>query len=463
MDDQGKNQLVIVCDQLRYDAISANGYKLSKTPHIDALASTGMRFTNAFTCVGLCTPARTSLLTGLYPHNHQALSNNNQTACRYMLTPDKRTFTRLLADNGYRLGYVGKWHVSTRDDPCRFGFEKYVPLSEYPKWREAAGYAWNPAFGSYHAPTGVKDDIPVEASRPHFLVDQAIELLRSYAEDPAHRSWHLRLDFHGPHLPNVIPDPYASLYAPKKFEPWGNYGDTLEGKPWVQKQQLYNWDIQDWTWEQWQPIIAKYYGEVSLLDYEIGRILAELDRLGFAENTIVVCTADHGDMNAAHGMYDKGYSMYDEVYHVPLIVRWPGKTPPGSVCDAFVNHFCDLMPTLLEAAGLPAPRDIDGHSLVPLLEGRLPSDWRQEMYAEFHGMQWGLYPQRMIRNNAFKFVFNFQDPNELYDLKRDPWEVHNVYRDPQYAAVREEFIDLLYRWNQRTNDALRTDWIQYQL
>jgi arylsulfatase A-like enzyme len=226
---------------------------------------------------------------------------------------------------------------------------------------------------------------------------------------------------------------------------------------------LINWDIQDWTWERWQPIVAKYYGEVSLLDHEIGRLLAELDNLGVSDDTIIVITTDHGDMNASHRMYDKGYSMYDEVYHVPMVVRWPGKTMPGSVCDAFVNHFCDLMPTLLETAGLPVPGDIDGRSLVPVLEGRTPGDWRTEMYAEFHGMQWGLYPQRMIRNRRYKFVFNGQDPNELYDLENDPYEVHNVYLDPAYAAVREQFVEKLYQWNETTNDSWRPEWMTSQL
>jgi len=314
------NILTIVPDQFRYDALSANGCERCRTPHLDGLASEGMRFSNAYTCIGLCGPARTSFLTGLYPHRHGALVNPGQKHVAYQLTPDCPTFTKMLSDAGFRLGYVGKWHVSDRHDPRQFGFDDYFLLGRYRKWRSEKGYEWNEAFGSYFIPTGVTDPIPVEVSRPHFLVDGAIDLLRKYSEDHDKRAWHMRVDFHGPHLPNVIPEPYASMYPPESFEPWKNFRETFEKKPEVQKRHLMRWGLHEWTWEQWQPIVAKYYGEVSLLDYEIGRLLDELERLGMADDTIVIFTTDHGDMNANHRMYDKGYSMYDEVYHVPLVV-----------------------------------------------------------------------------------------------------------------------------------------------
>ncbi|MFQ6131769.1 MAG: sulfatase-like hydrolase/transferase [Armatimonadota bacterium] len=453
------NLLMIVTDQHRYDGVSANGSQLCQTPALDGLASGGMRFEHAFTCIGLCSPARASLLTGLYPHNHGALNNNGTDGVRYELEPECWTFTQALGEAGWQLGYVGKWHVNRTHTPTDYGFHDYVPIGPYRRYREGLGYEWNEAFGSYFRPTGVTDDIPVEASRPYFLAEQAIALIRKYAADQQSRPWHVRLDFHGPHLPNVIPEPYASMYDPKSFQPWGNFGDTFEGKPSAHYNQLRNWAIEDMTWEDWQPIVAKYYGEVSLLDWCIGRVLQCLDDLGSAEDTVVVFTTDHGDANGSHRMYDKGYCMYEELYRVPLIIRWPGVTQPGSVSRAFVNDWLDLVPTALDIAGLPAPERLDGRSLVPVLSGEAPADWPDMAYAEFHGMQFGLYTQRMVRTERYKLVYNGSDVDELYDLERDPHELHNRIDDPDYRQVREEHWERFMACIAGTDDHLPPPWL----
>jgi arylsulfatase A-like enzyme len=207
--------------------------------------------------------------------------------------------------------------------------------------------------------------ITPEQSQLAWGADMTVQLLRHAAQGNA--PFFLRWDPSEPHLPNVVPEPYASMYPPATIPPWPNFADPLTGKPFIQHQQRRTWGIDQWGWSDWAPIVGRYLGEITLLDHQLGRVLATLDELGIAENTVVIYTADHGDLCGAHGMIDKHYVMYDELVRVPLIVRWPGQIAANQNCGAFISSAVDLAATFCDLAGVERPSTFAGQSILPLV------------------------------------------------------------------------------------------------
>jgi arylsulfatase A-like enzyme len=452
------NILMIVTDQQRRDSIGAYGSTGCRTPHLDRLAAEGARFDNAFTPTGLCSPVRCSLLSGVYPHAHGVLTNVGLHPVRAQLAPQQDRLGQALQSAGYRLGYVGKWHVSKQEPPA-FGYQDYVSLGDYMTWRKAQGLPMLDAFNDYSTQTAVRDPAPVAMSRPAFLADNAIRLLDDYAS--AGSPFMLRLDFHGPHFPNVVPDPYFSMYPPEDIEPWPNAADDLRGKPAVHRIKRAHWKTEDMTWEDWAPLVSAYLGEISLIDAQVGRVLERLDRLGLGDDTLVVFTTDHGDTIGAHGICNKDYTMYEEIYRVPLIARWPGVVPPGSVIDAFVHHFLDLFATFVEAASPASTTPAPGHgrSLLPLLRGSTPPDWPDSAYCQFHGSHMGLYSMRLLTTAEWAYVYHPNDIDELYDRNADPWQLDNLATRPgEHEAVLSTLKRRMVEWMASTDDHLHNEW-----
>ena len=189
------------------------------------------------------------------------------------------------------------------------------------------------------------------------------------------------------------------------------------------------------------------------IDDQIGRVLAKLDELGVAENTLVVHASDHGDFTGGHRQWNKGPLMYDDTYRIPLVVRGPGVAGSGRVCDDLVS-LMDLMPTFLEAADVPVPDDIDARSLWPALRDETDRDEREAVFGEYHGDEMGLYSQRMVRTKRYKYVFNAPDIDELYDLRSDPHELRNLVSHPDYGDVRSRLRDRLAEWMDDTGDPI---------
>ena len=198
------------------------------------------------------------------------------------------------------------------------------------------------------------------------------------------------------------------------------------------------------------------------MDAQIGRVLAALDDLALADNTLVVYTTDHGDLCGAHGMVDKHFVMYDELVRVPLIARWPGRIEPGSECDSFVSHAIDLATTFCEAAGAAVPSTFRGQSLLPLMFGA-DDNGRQDILSVYHGNQFGLFSQRMVRDRRWKYVWNATAEDELYDLGQDPHELTNRAVDPLCAGELSRLRHRLIDWMQQTHDPLCNEWILTQL
>lgn len=455
------NILFIQADQHRADCIGVNGGgppgALLQTPNLDQLARDGINFTHAFCPIPVCTPSRTSLLTGVWPLQHGCIMNPDTEAGRSMFS-GLPTFSEILQAAGYYLGYVGKWGVDPKRDPTEFGFTDYVAERGYAQWRKAQNLPPKPATNRWFGE--VDPWITGDQSALAWGARETIGLLQKAAHQA--QPFFIRWDPSEPHLPNVVPEPYASLYPPANIKPWPSFPDPLEHKPYIQQQQLRTWHLDGWTWEQWAPIVARYLGEITLLDHQIGRVLAALDELGLSENTVVIYTADHGDLCGGHGMIDKHFVMYDELVRVPLLVRWPAQIKAGSMSDAFICAGLDLAVTFCALAGVEPPPTFGGSSLLPIAAGATQTS-RPDIFASYFGNQFGLYSQRMVRDRRWKYVWNATAEDELYDLENDPGEISNLATQPDYAAELARLRLRLLAWLEQTQDRLLNGWTREQL
>jgi arylsulfatase A-like enzyme len=450
---------MIVSDQERADVLGCYGGPCL-TPAIDALAAEGVRFETCLAPTAICSPTRASFLTGLYPHGHGILNNVHEPdALRIDLAPGTVTYPELLREAGYRLGYVGKWHAG-RGGPQARGFEDVVMAADVVAGAndeaivETEPELLDPVYARYpHGRlliAGV-DPRPVEMTETRRDSDAAIALLRRYAD--LDQPFCLRLDFEGPHHPYMPPAPYAEIYDPSAIPPWPNFADDASTKPAAQARLIEQRGVVGWTWVDWQPVVARYFGFVSFIDAEIGRVLDAVDSLGLRDTTVVVHTADHGDMTGSHGgQFNKGPLMYDEVCRVPLIVRDP-RAPGAGVCRGLVGSLA-LMPTILELAGVAVPPACHVASLVPWIAEPSSAPDDGAAFAEYHGEEWGLYSMRMIRTRAAKYVYSPHGTDELYDLEVDPHESVNRLDDPAYADVRDDLRRRLLAWMIETDDPL---------
>lgn len=456
------NVLLITADQLRFDMLNPVGAG-PHTPHLDALAAEGMRFTNAYSHLPVCGPSRQSLHCGLRPETFGGLWNAGSSLPVASISPDAWTWTRALQDAGYRSAFLGKWGVHPHLGPTHFGYDEAVLQEEYRRFRNEAypGITFSNGF------FGEPDPVPAEDSPTHWLADRAAETIRRL--EGGGEPWHVALHFAEPHLPCRPAGRFADMYDPDTIAPWPSFAEDFAGKPFIQRQQLYSWGIETYEWSDWAPIVARYYGVISQLDEAIGRVLRELAAIGASEHTIVVFTADHGDTCGAHRMIDKHYIMYDDVVRVPMIVRWPGVAAAGTVCESFVYNFLDIPPTIVEAAGLgpggaPEP-ELHGRSLLPLLRAEAPDEvpWRNSVVSTYNGQQFGLYCQRMLRGDRWKYVWNLTDVDELYDMKDDPAELRNLAADDAFAPVLAELRRELYERLREFGDGFDNGWMRKQL
>ncbi len=432
------NVLLIICDQLRYDC-QGRINPIVNTPNLDKLAAQGMFFNNAFTPIPTCCPARESLFSGLWPAQHKGLWNYDITL---PVAPfDSHTWTEDLKDDGYLLGYIGKWHVSAKKTPIDFGFDDYVSDEQYPIWRNRQNLPEVVPVIKNNTWMGGVDPAPLGKQHTHWLAGKAIRLIKKYHK--AGKPWNMVLSFREPHLPCNPSKRFLEMYDTSAIKPWKNFSDSLIHKPYIQKQQLYNWGIEDYTWKQWAVYVKHYYAMISQTDDAIGKVLDFLNQIGIEKNTVVIFTADHGDMAGAHGMIDKHYVMYDEVVHVPLVIKWDGVIEPDNECNKFVINGLDLSATIPAIAGFKFMQS-KGRSLLPLLEGKRPVSWRKFAFSNYNGAQFGLYVERMIRNNHWKYIWNLTDIDELYNLKKDPQEMTNLISVPKYKDTLRYLKRKLY-------------------
>lgn len=461
------NVLLILTDQHRWDALGCYGNGIVKTPNIDRLATSGVRFNRAFTPSSICTPARASLFTGRFPGSHGLIGNQPRE-----LPTDMPKLSDFL--EGYDRFLIGKWHIEDSKGPSDYGFKGHdfpgygfpgcgvyknfsfgknskaavKPGRYYAKWLQGKGfsipevseiyYGENPNFRAQEL-YGKLNALP-EASAPAFLADEAILSLQNSRNSG--RPFFMWMNFWGPHTPCVIPEPYYSMYDPETIPVDPAFIDDLSDKPEHYRDIARMWGVYDLDWKGWQKIIARYYGYITLIDDSVGRLLDYLEQNNLMNNTLIVFTTDHGDAMGGHRLIEKGEFMFDSTYRIPMIARHPDCANPGSECDEFV-YLHDLMPTLARLASGVCP-DTNGESqdILPLLAGEKASTGRDHVYGEF-SVHFTSFPQRMIRTRTHKLVFNANAKSELYDLVNDPYEIHNRIGDATYAGIKKDLTDRL--------------------
>ncbi len=482
MADQGRplNILLIMTDQQRWDTLGCYGAPICRTPHVDALAARGVRFDAAYAPTSPCSPARAALFTGLYPHKNHVLENG------FVLNPEAPNLASELGQAGYNLGYAGKWHVDNPKVPTDYGFQGHdfggygYPIGRglvkglrfglgdrksamhYELYLKQHGYepprVLESTFGHNPGMQGQEmyalQSGSVEATFEYMVSEFAIDLLRQ--QGAAYRRegkpFFLWTNFWGPHTPCLLPEPYYSMYDPRAIPEDPAYRETWENKPDVHDLYARYFGLDRWDWRQWQELVARYWGYVTMLDDLTGRILAQLRALDLEKDTLVVFTTDHGDQMGAHRMVEKGPYAYEESWRLPMVAAHPACQAPGSVCSEFV-YLHDLFPTFLEVAGQPMPKEPDSQSILANILGQDIPTGRDSVYGAFAGHLFPA-PLRFVRTATHKLVYNRTQIGELYDLCADPQELHNLIDAPEAAAVKEDLLQRMHDHMVRLGDPI---------
>jgi arylsulfatase A-like enzyme len=469
------NILFLVADEFRHDCLGVAGHPIVKTPNFDRLAADGVRFTHAYAAGPVCSPSRATMFTGRYPNVHGVRGN------AYPFNEGEVVLPRLLRSRGYTTGIVGKLHLKPEAD--WFDFAEITAggdSASYVAFLRASGQMLKGNSNTAAIPSSLvaKDKTPLtigtsvlpEDKFPEaWEADRAIEFIR--AQQGKDKPWFLFLSMLKPHSEYVVPAPFDKMYPakdlplPRTFKPGlPRPADFVAGEPAAEdksdnaekraKRRARSDDgpgsaarlfINDP--EILREVTGHYYGAITLVDKHMGRVLAALDELGLRENTIVVFTADHGNMLGERNRMFKGV-MYESSARVPLLVRAPGRVPAGRVNPALVDN-ATLMPTLLELAGMPVPSGIQGKSLVPTLRGEGPGPEAAYSYLS----------DKMVRTGDWKLIVpvSRKAPPELYNVTRDPDEQTNLYGKPEAAAAQAKLTAMMTAWETQRPPAVRLE------
>lgn len=453
-------------DQQRYDYLSVHGGKCS-TIALERLAREGVTFTNAYSVCSLCTPARASIFTGKYPHKHGLWNNCDMfSVVREDLPEREVVVSRPLTAVGYACGFSGKWHIDKHFSALDRGFEGYS-LPGY-------GNPWSDdTYVCYLAERGIKIPKPIpvvevenctmaymldcetEATVEYFQTDVAIDLMRKYAQ--SEQPFFLTVQYWGPHEHSRPTRKYADMYPASETPLVDTYEDDLGNRP--RQYRRHRDEFECWYYgasrlgpDGWREVTSKYYAYTTMIDDQVSRVLSELDRLGIADNTVVIYTTDHGNFCGARGgLYDKGVAMFEDTYHIPFLIRWPGVVTPGTRSSNLVSNM-DVFSTILEIAGAKVPEGIDSRSIVSILRDE-QTPWPDDLMCWSSGVYY-LHSQRMLRWQQYKYVFTPYDIDELYDLENDPLETKNLIENPTLAEIKIEMRKRLIRNARQTSDPL---------
>lgn len=480
------NILLITCDQWRGDSLSAAGHPVVRTPNADALAAEGVLFRRHYGGAAPCSPARACLYTGLYQMNNRVCQNGSPLDARH---GNIALAARALGYDPTLFGYTDVAPDPRRlapGDPLLKSYEGVLPgftvrqsLPEHQKqwlsWLAARGVdasAGNPgihrpASGPGNAVTNAPPVYSADETPTAFL---AGEFIRWLGEQDAH--WFAHLSFISPHPPFIVPEPYNTLYDPADgpaFARRQGWRKETEAHPYldyaIRKQKRSNFlpgmkgKVRDFDDEEFRTIRALYWGMISEMDAQLGRMWDAIKAKGAWDDTIIILTSDHAEMMGDHFLLGKG-GFFDQSYHIPLVIRDPArKKAAGTRVDRFTEAV-DIMPTLLELLGAAPPAHLDGSSLAPFLDGKAPAGWRDAAHWEFDfrsiengsaEKHFGLKPQQcnlaVLRMERFKYVhFGGGLPPLLYDLDADPGELDNLAGDPAFLPVRLELAERLLAW-----------------
>jgi arylsulfatase A-like enzyme len=465
------NIIFIMSDDHAAHAIGAYGSRVNQTPHFDRLAREGALLTRVFATNSICTPSRAAILTGQYSHLNGVTMFNRFDSSR-------ATVAKLLQAGGYHTGMIGKWHLGS--DPA--GFDRWEIL---------------PGQGAYFDPV-MYSATEEKTYKGRYVTDVITERGLDFIETrPRNKPFFLMLHHKAPHRP-WQPDPaqaerFKDRWIPEPETFWDSYATRsdalrenrqrvaddltrrdlkLPPPPELSGAELTAWlttkptevtttvggktvtltgeALTRWKYQRY---MRDYLATVQSVDDSVGRVLDLLDRRGLAKNTIVIYTSDQGFFLGDHGLYDKRF-MYEESLRMPFLVRWPAAIKPRSRIDA-IGLNVDFAPTLLDAAGIPVPRDMQGRSLLPVLRGRTPADWRSSMYYRYYHDP-GDHNTRAhygVRTRTHKLIYFWKkDQWELFDLVNDPFELHNLYGQPGQEALTASLKSELERVKREARD-----------
>ena len=464
------NLVYIMSDDHAAHAISVYSGRINQTPNIDRLAKEGLRFDRVFCTNSICTPSRATILTGKYSHLNGVPVFNR-------FDGSQPTVAKHLQAAGYHTGMIGKWHLGS--DPTGFDYWKILP-----------------GQGVYHDPAFL--DTAGRQTLPGYVTDVITDLSIAFIQQrPKDKPFFLMCHHKAPHRPWEPDAKHARLYddgdipePPTLRDDYATRTDAAREAAMTVAKDLTNRDLKlsppaelkgpelnRWygmkptevaieingqqttltgeklfRWK-YQRYIKDYLRCIASIDDNVGRLLDFLDANGLRDNTVVVYTSDQGFFLGDHGWYDKRF-MYEESLKMPFLVRWPGVTKAGTVQTALALNI-DFAPTFMELAGLAVPADMQGRSLVPLLRGERPADWRTSMYYRYYHDP-GDHNTRAhygVRTETHKLIYFWKkDQWECYDLLQDPQELHNLYDDPAHAETVAKLKTELYRLKQAVRD-----------
>ncbi|MFC2129396.1 sulfatase [Bacteroidota bacterium] len=481
--EQPPNILFIMADDHAYQAISAYQDHLMETPNIDRIASQGMLFNNACVTNSICAPSRAVILTGKHSHINGKIDNI------FPFDTTNITFPQIMHDNGYQTAMFGKLHFG--NNPKGFDQFKILP---------GQGQYYNPDFITKNDGRirleGYTTDIITEMTLNWLKEERVVDkpFLLMYLHKAPHREWLPNKRHFDEYVKKTYPEP-ATLFddyegrgaaareaemnllthmnwagdskikpeimneleiaptsnwdtmayinnvrkrmTPEQLEAWNEVYDPINEELKKNYPDMSEKDLMSWRYQRY---MQDYLGSIAAVDDGVGKVLDYLEESGLAENTVVVYTSDQGFYLGEHGWFDKRF-IYDESFKTPLLIRWPGVTEEGATCDEMVQNL-DFAQTFLEIAGIDAPEDMQGESLIPLLKGDVKGWDRDAVYYHYYEYPGAHMVKRHygIVTTEYKLVHFYYDVDEweLYDRKNDPMEMKNVYNDPEYAEVVED-------------------------
>lgn len=459
-DAKPKNVVFILTDDHRYDFMGFTGkVPWLETPAMDSLASQGAYFTNAYVTTSLCSPSRASILTGLYSHSHTVVDN---------ISPDPGNlifFPQYLQEQGYQTAFFGKWHIGEDDDRPRPGFDYWASF-------KGQGVYYNPTlningehktFGDSTYITDLLTDLAVDwiekrdTTKPFFLYVSHKAVHANFQPAPRHEGKYKNEKI-------IYPPSFTTPQYGIPELPTSQYnGEPLKGDDYYGENRMPDW-VKNQR-ESWHGVDYMYHGEMDFeefykrytetllaVDESIARVMNVLEEQQIGDSTLVIYMGDNGFSFGEHGLIDKR-QFYEESAKIPFLIRYPSVLKGGEKIDAMVQNI-DVAPTILEIAGIEKPGQMQGYSLMPLLKGETPENWRNEIFYEYY---WeNDFPQTPtmhgVRNERYKYI-RYQgiwDTNEFYDLQEDPNEMHNLIASSEYQDTIKAMANDLYDWLEQT-------------
>ncbi len=428
-----RNVVFLLSDDHSYDTMGFMGHPFLETPHLDSLASNGVHFKNAFVTTSLCSPSRASILTGLYTHKHRVIDN------AHLVPEGTRFFPEYLQQAGYSTAFIGKWHMGHRHDKPRPGFDHWVSF-------RGQGHYWPPNPNYTLNVDGKR--VKQEGYITDELTDYAVDWMKQ--QQNSEKPFFLYLSHKAVHGFYTPADRHIGRYANAdlSFLPHGEGVSAENNAPrWVRDQRN-SWHGMDFAYHSDKGIEYYYqrYCETLLgVDDSVGRILDQLKEMGLYDSTLVIYMGDNGFMWGEHGLIDKRVA-YDASMRVPMLMQCPDRYEGGTVVDAMIGNI-DVGPTIMHAAGLQTPDSMDGMSFLDL-PNDLASQWRDYfLYVYYWEKNHPQTPtQFALRGDRYKYItyYGLWDVDELFDLRADPHEKHNLIANPDYKSVAKKMEHRLY-------------------